>query len=100
MNGQKGFDLLQKAVQALLSTVEITPQPSELWSIQYQQQPSSGSESIPTDDHVLRFPTPSLDLVFDDSILDHVKQVWQKIEGDDSDEFLVFQDRETYDDDS
>lgn len=40
-----------------------------------------------------------MDLAFDDSVLDQVKDVWQKITGGNDGEFLVFQDRETYDDD-
>lgn len=40
-----------------------------------------------------------MDLAFDDKILDDVKEVWQKIVGEDAGEFLVFQDREQYDDD-
>jgi hypothetical protein len=51
------------------------------------------------DEHVLRFPPPSTDLAFDDTVFDRVKDVWQKIMGGDVGEFLVFQDREIYDDD-
>jgi hypothetical protein len=47
----------------------------------------------------LRFPPPSLDLAFEDCIFDNVKEVWQKVLGDEAGEFLVFKDREAYDDD-
>jgi hypothetical protein len=40
-----------------------------------------------------------MDLAFDDAVLENVKEVWQKIVGDEAGEFLVFQDREAYDDD-
>jgi len=40
-----------------------------------------------------------MDHAFDDLILDNVKEVWQKIAGDDAGEFLVFQDREMEADD-
>jgi hypothetical protein len=40
-----------------------------------------------------------MDLAFDDVVFDHVKDVWQKITGADAGDFLVFQDREVYDDD-
>jgi len=100
MSGRDGFALLQKAVDSLLSARDILPSPTILWSVEYQQQASSGSETLPTDtDHVVRFPPPSMDLAFDDAVLDNVKEVWQKIVGDDAGEFLVFQDREVYDDD-
>ncbi|CAO2651106.1 Nn.00g094030.m01.CDS01 [Neocucurbitaria sp. VM-36] len=100
LSGDKGFELLQQAVEALLSSVDVTPPPSILWSIKYQQQPSSGSESLPTgvDNQVLHFPPPSMDLAFDDSVLENVRELWQKIMGDGG-EFLVFQDREAYADD-
>ena len=100
MSGRDGFALLQKAVDSLLSAHDVSPSPTILWSVEYQQQASSGSETLPTDtDHIVRFPAPSMDLSFDDAVLDNVKEVWQKIVGDDAGEFLVFQDREVYDDD-
>jgi hypothetical protein len=40
-----------------------------------------------------------MDLAFDDSMFDRVKNVWKKIVGEDAGEFLVFQDREVYDED-
>jgi hypothetical protein len=102
LSDQNGLDLLQKAVDVLLSTVDVTPAPSILWSAKYQQRPSSGTESLPigTDNNnTLHFPAPSMDLAFDDGVLDNVKEVWQKIAGEDAGEFLVFQDREAYDED-
>jgi hypothetical protein len=50
--------------------------------------PSASSE-----EHVLRFPPSSLDLVFDGSSLDRVRDVWKKIVGDEAGEFLVFEER-------
>ena len=40
-----------------------------------------------------------MDLAFDDSVLENVRKMWQKIVGNDGGEFLVFQDREAYADD-
>ncbi|RMZ74212.1 rab geranylgeranyl transferase escort [Pyrenophora seminiperda CCB06] len=92
-----GLELLQKAVESLLSVVEVTPPPKVLWSIRYRQQPSSGTEILPSSiDNVLRFPPASMELAFDDQMLDNVKDVWRKIEGENAGEFLVFQDREDY----
>jgi hypothetical protein len=101
LSGEQGFELLAKAIDALLSTVDSAPSPRILWSTQYQQQPSSGSGDFPpgTEEHVVRLPPQSLDLAFDDSTFDHVKRVWEKIMGDEAGEFLVFKDREAYDDD-
>jgi hypothetical protein len=101
LNGDKGRDLLDKATQALLSAVNTSPAPEILWSMQYQHRPSSGSDPLPTQSNsqVLRFPPPSMDLAFDDAVFDNVKEVWQKIVGEDGGEFLAFKDREVYDDD-
>ena len=100
LSSEKGFELLKRAVDALLVAVEISPKPDVLWRVQYQQHASSGSETLPVgNEHVLSFPPPSMDLAFGDTILDDVKEIWQRIAGDEGGEFLVFQDRETYDDD-
>lgn len=101
LNGKQGFELLDKAVKALLASVDVSPAPTLLWTTQYQQHPTSGTETLPMggNEHVLSFPPPSTDFAFDDVVFDRVRDVWQKIMGDDSGEFLVFQDREAYDDD-
>jgi RAB protein geranylgeranyltransferase component A len=99
LSSEKGRVLLRRAVDALLASVEVSPTPGVLWSAQYRQNASSGSEILPANSkQVISFPPPSLDLAFDDTILDNVKAVWQKIVGEDGGEFLVFQDREQYDD--
>jgi hypothetical protein len=100
LSGKRGFDLLKKAVNTLLASVEVDSPPSVLWSTQYQHRPTSGTELLPADSngHILRFPPPSVDLAFDDTIFEQVKDVWEKIMGGDAGEFLVFQDREAYDD--
>ncbi|KAJ4335820.1 Rab proteins geranylgeranyltransferase component A [Ascochyta clinopodiicola] len=100
LSSGKGFDLLKNATDALLASVEVSPKPTILLSVQYRQRASAGNEShLPDDEHIVRFPSPPLDLAFDDVVLDNVKEVWRRIAGDDGGEFLVFQDREVYDDD-
>lgn len=97
---ERGFDLLKKAINALLASVDILPAPTTLWSMQYRQHASSGAEVLPAgDERVIRFPPSSMDLSFDDTVLQNVQGVWQTIMGSDNGEFLVFQDREIYDDD-
>lgn len=92
--------MLRNAIDALLASVDVSPTPEVLWSAQYQQHASSGSETLPADnEQVLVFPPPSMDLAFDDRILVNVKDVWKKIVDEDGGDFLVFQDREQYDDD-
>jgi uncharacterized membrane protein len=101
LNDERGFELLNKAVDSLLASVDVSSSPSVLWRTQYQQRPTSGSEQLPAeaDGNILRFAPVSMDLAFDDAMFDRVKDVWQKIMGDDAGGFLVFQDREAYDDD-
>ncbi|KNG50110.1 rab geranylgeranyl transferase escort protein [Stemphylium lycopersici] len=100
LRGERGFALLEKAVESLLTVVEVAPLPQVLWFARYQQQPSSGHDPLSSEtQNIIRFPPPSIDLAFDDTVLDNVKDVWQKIMGEESGEFLVFQDREAYTDD-
>lgn len=100
LSSDKGFELLKKAVTALLAAAEVSPQPDVLWSVEYRQRASSGTDILSADkERVLSFPPPSMDLAFDDAILDNVKEVWRRIVGDTGGDFLVFQDRELYDDD-
>ncbi|KAL5118169.1 Rab proteins geranylgeranyltransferase component A [Pleosporales sp. CAS-2024a] len=101
LSSEPGFELLDKAVNALLASVDVSPAPHLLWSSHYLQRASSSAQNLPTgdDEHILRFAPPSADLAFDDAIFDRVKDVWEKIVGSDAGEFLVFKDREAYDDD-
>ncbi|KAJ8117326.1 hypothetical protein OPT61_g1448 [Boeremia exigua] len=100
LDSEKGFELLQKAVDALLVAVDVSPTPDILWFAEYRQRTSSGTDGTSsTNERVLSFPPPTMDLAFDDAILDDVKGVWRKIVGEEGGEFLVFQDREAYDDD-
>jgi hypothetical protein len=54
--------------------MEESPKPLVLWSLQYQQH-------------------HSLDLVFDEIVLDDVRSLWREIVGEGEGEFLVFEDR-------
>ncbi|KAI9817530.1 MAG: Rab proteins geranylgeranyltransferase component A [Pycnora praestabilis] len=110
-NTHDGHAQLNEAVACLLESIEQTPIPKVIWSLHYTQTSSSSISSAfnrttpsstsppPAEDsypNVLRFPSPSLDLAFDDAILQEVKDVWEKIVADDEDkgEFMVFEDRE------
>lgn len=97
--GDHGAKLLNTAVEALLLDVNETPAPKTLWSLRYEQRASSPSNT--THNSILAFPPPSLDLKFDDTILERVKPMWEKIMGADADPefFMKFEDRENVDDD-
>ncbi|KAF2689594.1 rab proteins geranylgeranyltransferase component A [Lentithecium fluviatile CBS 122367] len=101
LNGDKGFQLLQQATNALLSSVDAMPLPNILWSLQYEQHTGPSSDILPSyaKDHALKFPPMPLDSASVDSVFDYVKEAWQMIMGDEAGEFLVFADREAYDDD-
>jgi len=104
LSKRQGKPLLRLAVEELLRIAGDSMPPSVLWRVQYEQHnnekrrdPSakhSDSEHIAF--RLLKFPAPSLDLVFDDGVLDAVKWAWLKIMGTEAnpDEFLVFPDRE------
>lgn len=55
---------------------------------------TSKEEVLERDKNIFCFPTPSLDLVFDDEMVDRVKSVWQKIMGQDAQGFMTFEDKE------
>jgi hypothetical protein len=101
LSDEVGFQLLKKAVDALLSTVDVTPTPTVMWCMQYQQHTNSstGSAKTPSTGHVLKMSPPSLHLAFEDATLDRVRELWEKIMGDEADEFLVFEDRDANVDD-
>lgn len=94
----KGPYLLRSAISSLLSTVDVTPTPTVLYSVQYERSEAAPASSLSTiqDERILRIPPTGLDLAFDDESIEGVKDVWRKIVGDGEDvgEFLVFEDRE------
>ncbi|KAI5285043.1 Rab proteins geranylgeranyltransferase component A, partial [Ascosphaera aggregata] len=98
--GDEGHMLLKTAVENVVKSAN--PVANLLWSLMY-----TALGSVPGDDFALYqpgnskdvcvFPPPSLDIVFDDVLLDQVKAVWSTlIDGDESSQasFLVFEDRE------
>jgi hypothetical protein len=107
-DGPSDFKVLDSAVERLLEAVNEEKQSRILLSLRYSQrgrlpfatgsEPSSSSRSIPVttssgpdvalsstrpgdghSDNVLQLPVPSLDLVFDDGVLNAVKSVWQQV---------------------
>ncbi|KAL1311245.1 hypothetical protein AAFC00_001434 [Neodothiora populina] len=94
LTGDKAFELLQKAIKKLIAT-----QGSDvkvLWTLQYQQSSNFHSPNVADEanGNILRFPNAPLDLAFNDSVLDNVKQTWLRIVGGNGDEFMKFEDRE------
>ena len=63
----------------------------------------AGPTSLSVDGNTITFPPPSLDLAFNDSVLDPVHDAWKVLMGsgaeDEDIEYLKFEDREGADDD-
>ena len=102
-----GFDMLDRAVNTLLSLVQTEVPPTLLWSMRYEQQTpvnheGSDSNKSKHTDQVFQFPQSSPALSFDDGIITQVEQAWKSIVGADAEAspFMQFEDREGAVDDS
>lgn len=91
---------METAVSKLLQSVGPTARP--LWSLRYTQSgrdsdSSDIAQSVqPDSNNIICVPPPSLDLAYDDDMVDLVKAAWKVILGDEAkdDEFMSFEDRE------
>lgn len=98
-SGDQG--LILAAIAQLIQSVQEPEMPRILWQLQYQQRrdiPSS-SDHIDEEKSII-LPASSVDLAFDEEILDSVKDAWQRITGDQPQDFLVFEDRNPVGDDN
>lgn len=94
---EAGLPRLESAVTTLLDCVGEQSPPSLLWSMQYQQRfPSSTSAShqVSESDRVITLRSVPADLALEDSVLDDVKSVWQRIAPSDGGSFMTFDSRE------
>jgi len=99
--GQKGQASLDQAIERLLEHERDADVPKVLWSLRYIQSGlSPASPSVLAGDqqaprNVLLFPHSSLDVVFDDGMINKVKEAWERIMGDDdTSSFMQFEERE------
>ena len=93
--GRRDRELLGLAVEALLYQVDSEESETRvLWNMFYTQCDASDTP----DETAGRFcfPAPSVDLAFDDRVLEAVRAAWRFALGDEAkdDEFLCFADRE------
>jgi len=92
-----GVALLDQAVQLLLSEASGEDPPSVFWTLRYRQRPGTSHTKVeptvekPIREGVLAFPPLSSDLALDDSIIERVKEVWQKVSGLSPEDFMVFE---------
>lgn len=104
--GEDSYRILDLAVQLLLRSLEDEPStPEILWKLQYGRLAASESDngvsltSVNTE-NVLQFSDPTVDLAFDDKVLEEVRNAWQKITGE-KEGFMMFEERgESGEDDS
>lgn len=97
-----GATLLGNAVQKFLATIPEDPRPEVLWSLQYAKQctvpvlTTSGDGKLPgSSSQIILLPDLSPNLVVDDSLLDNIKDAWERIVGEEKgDGFMVFEDRD------
>lgn len=97
---------LESALENLLATttsVESPTTPVCLYKLQYEQSLSAREALRTAGDGIstLAFPSPSLNLAFDDGCLGAVQNAWKLVIGEDAsdDEYMIFQDREGMADD-
>ncbi|KAB8253680.1 GDP dissociation inhibitor [Aspergillus pseudonomiae] len=104
--GAQGQSLIEDAVHRLLQS-NAEPDAKVLWSLRYTQlgltSNGASGRSFKLEDpspNILCFPPPSLDLAFDDALIDRVKDAWKLVMGDEANEqeFMNFEDREHADD--
>ncbi|CAM1501773.1 Fc.00g037570.m01.CDS01 [Cosmosporella sp. VM-42] len=94
--------LLEKALSSLLAAVESDKAaPVCLYQLYYEQ--GTGKTSLNVGGNTVTFPLPSLDLAFDDDVLDPVHDAWKVVMGSaavgEDVEYLKFDDREGAGDD-
>ncbi|KAL1849467.1 Rab proteins geranylgeranyltransferase component A [Paecilomyces lecythidis] len=98
--GAEGQELLNLAIQKLLQSMRNEAGASVLWSLRFTQL--GRADDAPADlvlslaGRVIGLPPPSLDLAFDDDMIDAVQKVWKTVMGDEAREesFMQFEDRE------
>lgn len=103
---EKSIQRIDVALARLLKCSMLSNYKAEiLWSLKYRSKGRSidsgpGPVLSHMSDKAMIFPPPSIDPVFDDSILENVKKVWKRIMGDEVDdsEFLKFDERGAEDD--
>lgn len=97
--GPEGQARIESAVNKLIQAE--SPGAVILWSMKYTQlgrlSNDGTSPEIQTHSpHVYSFPPPSLDIAFEDDLVEIVKESWLKVAGSDvnADDFMIFDDRE------
>ncbi|KAI0101230.1 GDP dissociation inhibitor-domain-containing protein [Daldinia grandis] len=105
LSSPQSAEQLESALGDLLAaaTPEGSSTPVCLYKLQYEQSLSAREPSSITREEIrtFAFPSPSLNLFFDEGCLGPVKDAWKLVMGDTAsgDEYMVFEDREGVGDD-
>ena len=89
------FEILDSAVASLITETDATAE--VLWRLRYQRESAQHDALVQRPmDGVRVFPPLETDLLFDDRVLDLVKEVWRDVTGPEADDenFLKFSPRE------
>lgn len=93
-------ELLNAALSALVKAVPSeSEQPKILYRLTYEQ--GQGCQSTTVDGGLIKMPTSSLSLTFDDAMLPAVQKAWTVLQHavDEDQEYMNFEDREGQGDD-
>lgn len=96
-NEESGDKLrLETAVYHLMMSLNEAKSSQVLWSMYYWQARDDSNEDSAHGTNIHLFPSPCLDLIFDDTVLGEVHRVWSTVLGPEASEedYLVFDDRE------
>ncbi|KAG8628730.1 hypothetical protein KVT40_002595 [Elsinoe batatas] len=88
--------LLEKAVQTLITSTQEAPHPCVLWTVKYEVVSPYGDPSPirnEGDKNMQIFLEPPSGPVFDDEVVESVKQAWQIVTAGPEDSFMRFVDR-------
>ena len=100
--GAEGQALIEHAIHKLVESTA-DPDAAVLWSMRYTQLGHDSTQAGAPAPSLTRlskdtfcFPPPNLDLAFDDSMIDVVKDAWRLVMGAQANEseFMEFEDRE------
>ncbi|KAH8431626.1 putative Rab geranylgeranyl transferase escort protein [Aspergillus melleus] len=100
--GAEGQALIEQAIHKLLESTA-DPDAAVVWSLRYTQLGHASTQAGAPAPSLTRlsndtfcFPPPNLDLAFDDSLIDVVKDAWRLVMGAQANEseFMEFEDRE------
>ncbi|KAF2753294.1 rab proteins geranylgeranyltransferase component A [Pseudovirgaria hyperparasitica] len=91
--------ILKQAVDTLLLASREEPQPKVLWSLHYKvnlplPEVAEVDNGVRVTGNIVELPHTSLDLVFEDAVVDQVQVAWRHVTGQRNSEFLDFEDRE------